>query len=213
MIPLDSNLPPLIKDPMRCLREDTVTELWRRVQQYHVIHVRATPDSGKSTLSRLLGQHVKRNEPDLPVLWCSWPVNLPENIRDSHDKVLSHMFGKDPEIDWVTQRALLIIDEAQGSYICTSFWNDFIKYLGAHDPPMIILFSSWGSATSLSEAVSATPIHLADAQRISIRPSHNSDPSVFFTYTEFIDVIERVKQYESQYGQAFLPDQDVINYI
>jgi hypothetical protein len=192
---VDADDPPLIEDPMQCLREDTVTELWRRVQQYHVVHVRATPGSGKSTLSHLLERHVKRNEPDLPVLWCSWPVNLPENIRCSHSRVLSYAFAIRPEIqiDWLTQRALLIIDEAQGSYICTSLWNDFIKYLGAHDPPMIILFSSWGPATSLSEAVSATPIHLADAQRISIRPSHNSDPSVFFTYTEFIDVIERVK--------------------
>jgi hypothetical protein len=212
---LNSNLPPLIKDPMRSLREDTVTKLWRRVQQYHVVHVRGTLGSGKSTLSHLLRQQVKKIEPGLPILWCSWPVNLPENIGHGHNRVLSHMFDIHPDIqiNWLTQRALLIIDEAQGSYICTSLWNDFIKYLGTHDPPMIILFSSWGSATSRSEAVSATPIHLADAQRISIRPSHNSDPSVFFTYTEFIDVIERVKQYESQYGQAFLPNQDVINYI
>ena len=116
------------------------------------------------------------------------------------------------QIDWLTRRALLIIDEARGSYTCLSLWNDFIKYFGARDPPMVILFSSWGSATSRSGAVSTTPIHLTDAQRISIRPSHNSNPFVFFTYTEFIDVIERAKKCESQHGQA-LPDRDVINYI
>jgi hypothetical protein len=166
-------------------------------------------------LSRLLLQQVKKIEPGLPILWCSWPVNLPENLRHGHDAVLSHVFGIHPEIqiDWLTQQALLIIDEAQESYTCTSLWNDFIKYLGAYDPSMIILFSSWGSATSRSEAVSATPVLLTDAQRISIRPSHSSDPSVFFTYTEFIDVIERIKKCESQYGQAFLPDEDVINYV
>jgi hypothetical protein len=129
---------------MRCLREDTITKLWRHVQQYHVIHVRVTPGSGKSTLSRLLLQQVRRNEPGLPILWCSWLPNLPENLGHGHNIVLSHVFSICPEIqiDWLTQRALLIIDEAQESYTCTSFWNDFIKYLGANDPPMIILLSS-----------------------------------------------------------------------
>ncbi|OXV10335.1 hypothetical protein Egran_01904 [Elaphomyces granulatus] len=45
-------------------------------QEHHVVHVRATPASGKSTLSRLLEQHVKRKHPDLPIKWCSWPMNL-----------------------------------------------------------------------------------------------------------------------------------------
>ena len=39
MIPLDSDLRPVIEDPMRYLREDTVTKLWRHVQQYHIVHV------------------------------------------------------------------------------------------------------------------------------------------------------------------------------
>ncbi|KAL1989237.1 hypothetical protein VTN96DRAFT_3784 [Rasamsonia emersonii] len=78
---------------------------------------------------------------------------------------------------------------------------------------MVILFSSWGSATSRSEALSGTPIYLSDGQRISIRPSEESAPSVFFTHAELLDVIERVKECEAQYGQKFLPDPDVVEYV
>lgn len=61
----------LVNNPTTCPREETVSALWKRIQQYHVIHVRATPASGKSTLSRLLQSYVQRHNPEIPVLWCS----------------------------------------------------------------------------------------------------------------------------------------------
>lgn len=79
---------------------------------------------------------------------------------------------------------------------------------------MIILFSSWGSATTIcEEATSTTPIITTKPQRISIRPSHASDISVFLTYAEHLDVVERVKAYELRFGQCFLPDSDVVEYV
>lgn len=66
---------------------------------------------------------------------------------------------------------------------------------------MVILLSSWGSATSRSEAQSTTPIILTDEQRISIRPTRDSDPSVFFTYSEYLDVVERIKANKAQFDQ------------
>ena len=50
-------------DPLECPRVQTVSVLWERIQEHHVVHVRATPASGKSTLSSLLEQHVKRKHP------------------------------------------------------------------------------------------------------------------------------------------------------
>jgi hypothetical protein len=58
---------------MICKREETVSALWERVKKHHVIHVRATPASGKSGL---LQNHVMRE--DLLVIWRSWPVKFPE---------------------------------------------------------------------------------------------------------------------------------------
>ena len=192
--------------------------MWERIQKYHVIHVRATPASGKSTLSRLLMRHVKRERPGLTVKWCTWPTRFQEKLGcgyDSYSTVLSHLFEIPPnrEINWLEWPVVLIIDEAQESYDCENFWNGFIKSISPTHPCMVILFSSWGSATSKSEANTATPVIFEPEQRISIRPLHASDPAVFFTYAEFLDVVERLKIYESRYGQAFLPDKDVIDYI
>lgn len=116
-------------------------------------------------------------------------------------------------LDWIRLKALLIIDEAQNSYSCKSLWNDFIKSITPRDTPMVILLSSWGSATSRSEAQSTTPIILTDEQRISIRPTRDSDPSVFFTYSEYLDVVERIKANKAQFDQKFLPDSDVVDYV
>jgi hypothetical protein len=198
---------------MICKREKTVSALWDRIKQYHVVHVRATPASGKSTLSRLLQHHVEEEDAELPVLWGSWPVELLKTSR--YDIALECVFNIPPDknINWLHRRALLIIDEAQLSYTCVSFWNDFIKALIPTAPPMVVLFSSWGSAARRAEALTQTPVMLKSEQRISIRPSKVSDISVFFTYAEFLDVIERVKANKSQFGQAFSLDEDVIDYI
>lgn len=57
----------VLNDTMICPREETVSALWKRIQRYHVVHVRATPGSGKSILSRLLQDYVRRKSPNMPV--------------------------------------------------------------------------------------------------------------------------------------------------
>lgn len=208
-------------DPLECPRVQTVSVLWERIQEHHVVHVRATPASGKSTLSRLLEQHVKRKHPDLPVKWCSWPMDLLKRLGysnyNNHNKVLHTVFNipLNLQIDWLNWPALFIIDEAQASYSCITFWNDFIKAISKQHAPMVILFSSWGSAAGRSEAKTPTPIYFDPNQRISIRPPQDSESrvSVFFTRAEFDDVVHRVMVYESQHGQAFSPNGDVVDYI
>ena len=203
---------------MECPREETVSALWKRIQEQRVIHVRATPASGKSTLSRLLEEYVERECPNLPVKWCSWPLGLQELLKANYNNsnaVLRHVFNVPPEqqINWLKWPGLLIIDEAQASYPCADFLNDFIKAITETSAPMVVFFSSWGSAADRSEAKTPTPIYFNHEQCISIRPSHPSEPAVFFTYAEFLDVVERVKAREPKYGQAFLPDGDVVDYI
>jgi hypothetical protein len=130
-------------DPLECPRVQTVSVLWERIQEHHVVHVRATPASGKSTLSRLLEQHVKRKHPDLPVKWCSWPMDLLKRLGlsgyNNHNKVLHTVFDipLNLQIDWLNWPALFIIDEAQASYSCITFWNDFIKAISKQHAPMV----------------------------------------------------------------------------
>jgi hypothetical protein len=214
-IPLGNEIPDLEPDPMRCMRKETVSKLWERIQKHHVVHIRATPGSGKSTLSCLLADYAAKTQPSVTIRWCSWPPNCPELLQHSHQRVLNHIFEVPPNIQagWLTKPVLLIIDEAQASYKCSSLWNDFIKSLNSSGTTMVILFSSWGSATSYAEVVSSTPVILGDGQRISIRPRHDSDPSAFFTFAELTDVVERAKRRAGQFRQAFRPDPDVVNYI
>ncbi|KAL1965472.1 hypothetical protein VTN77DRAFT_5728 [Rasamsonia byssochlamydoides] len=119
----------LVPDPLRCPREGTVSALWACIQKHRLIHIRATPASGKSTLSRLLERHVQQKEPELPVLWCSWPTKFPEDVGRAYEKLLNYAFSipHDKSVNWLELQALLIIDEAQESYSCSTFWNDFLK--------------------------------------------------------------------------------------
>ena len=116
---------------MICKREETVSALWERVKKHHVIHICATPASGKSVLSDLLQNHVMRECPDLLVMWRNWPVEFPEGTvhNDTNcDLLLNRLFDVPPKnVRWLDRRVLLIIDEAQFSYAFSSLWNDFIK--------------------------------------------------------------------------------------
>lgn len=200
-----------VPDPLRCPREDTVSALWERIQEQRLLHIRATPASGKSTLSRLLEQYVQRKEPELPVYWCSWPPKFPKDVGRAYQNLLNYAFSipQDHKINWLELQALLIIDEAQESYSFSTFWNDFIK---SEFTPLVALFSSWGSASRKVEVETGTPVYLEDEQRISIR-APNSKPGIFFTRDEYLDVVERVQKSHSQYGQLFQPSREAVDYI
>ena len=114
-------------------------------------------------------------------------------------------------------RALLIIDEAQTSYVYTSVWNDFIKGLSPGSGPFVALFSSYGSPSEQplgSDSPTPTPIYFRSDQRISIRrSSQNPDLALLFSRTEFDDVVERVCKHHSQYGQAFHLSLELVDYL
>ena len=88
-------------DSLRCPREETVSALWEYLQelaskcsQYRrLLHVRATPASGKSTLALLLEEYVRQRNPELSVFRRSWPVKFPESVGPGYESLLNHVFG------------------------------------------------------------------------------------------------------------------------
>lgn len=78
---------------------------------------------------------------------------------------------------------------------------------------MLILFSSYGSASGISEGLSSTPVIFSPPQRVSIRPTAETRASVFFTKAELLDVIRRVQGVRSHYGQTFQLDSEVTEYL
>jgi hypothetical protein len=208
--------PPVV-DSTISTRKDTVTALWERIQQVGVVHVRGTPATGKSTLARLLEDHVRTIEPNLEVYRFAWPLSFPgeewnpfENLLNAFTKLSLR------QIEWQTYRRLLIIDEAQESYKCISLWNDLIKGLSPRSGPLIVLFSSYGSpsAKPLGRISTPTPIKFSLAQRVSLRRSdQNANLALLFSPTEFSDVVVRVCKSYSQHGQALLLSPELIDYI
>jgi hypothetical protein len=214
-----ANLDTFVNDPNECLREHTVAALWDRVQQVGVVHVRGTPASGKSTLSKLLGQYVRRQKPGLQVLWSSWPIPLSSGLDQSsqHYDILNCVFKRPAHTVWEKIQALIIIDEAQASYAFVNVWNAFIKTITPSSGPKVVLFSSYGSPSEQplgSDIPTPTPIYFRSDQRISIRrSSQNPDLALLFSRTEFDDVVERVCKHYSQYGQAFHLSLELVDYL
>ncbi|KAL1966799.1 hypothetical protein VTN77DRAFT_3764 [Rasamsonia byssochlamydoides] len=145
---------------IRCPRKATVEALWERLQQVAVVHVRGTPASGKSTLARLLEQHVQDTQPHMPIFSCSWAENR-FDIATPYHITLNTIFGRSYRpLYWASTRLLLIIDEAQGFYSYTPLWNHLIKGLLPESGPLIVLFSSYGSPSSRTlEYRTPTPYH------------------------------------------------------
>jgi hypothetical protein len=117
------------------------------------------------------------------------------------------------------ENTLLIIDEAQLSYEYLNLWNDFLKPLAsdAKGGPFVILFSSYGSPSEIPVRVvpGSAPIHLTAQQRVSIRPlsKNNTNVSLYFTRSEFDDVVARVCKYNDKDGQPFLPSSELVDYV
>lgn len=121
-------------------------------------------------------------------------------------------------VQWRTKyKTLIIIDEAQLTYTCRSFWIDFINPLAsdrAVNGPIVVLFSSYGSPFELSFEETA-PIQLHAGQRVSIRPRYNTNlqVSLYFTRLEFDDVVARVCKAESELGHLFDISAELSQYV
>ncbi|EEH10578.1 conserved hypothetical protein [Histoplasma capsulatum G186AR] len=201
----------------RISRDVTVRALWKRVKETGVVHIRGTPASGKSNLARLLRRHVAKTS-EMPVISLSWPMDFPQNLPTNamYYKLLNAITVRPLDLDdWLEKRVLLIIDEAQGSYPYTSFWNDFIKFISPGLGPCVAMFSSYGSPSGRPlDEQTPTPILLLPSQRISLlRTPINPDVGLYFSLEEYHSVVRAVCKYYGQDGQQFLLCENLKNFI
>ncbi|KAI9861215.1 MAG: hypothetical protein M1813_005388 [Trichoglossum hirsutum] len=142
-LPQPRNEPEPTVNPIECPRKGTVAALWERIQQVGVVHIRGTPASGKTILSLLLKEYVKKEVPDLPVLRTSWHrvahLKLPTNTE--YYELLNEAFKIYLGEDWQDLRAL-IIGGAQITYAYSSLWADLIKSITPAPGLKIALFAS-----------------------------------------------------------------------
>lgn len=166
--------------------------LWKRIKERQIVHIRAPPASGKSTLATQFQRYISWIEPALPNIYISWPPSL--NTVQPFNKVL---FAHDPEFfaemrskdAMATTRYVLIVDEAQSSYTKQDFWIDFIKRITdgtERERPYVLLLSSFGSPTMVPvRHPDSTPAMFEPARRMSIQPSEHFPVGLYFTSDEF----------------------------
>lgn len=158
-----------------------------------VVHVRGTPASGKTTLARLLQQYYEVKERN-SIYIDTWReldeyLSVEDNRRLGAWGILERMlrtrFGSN--MDYLAPGTILIVDEAQGSYSDTLFWNSIIKPRLSHEGLDInfCLFCCYGSPLSgvdmeLDSDIRAfTPPHFKLAQRVTLTPqSRPSSPPI-----------------------------------
>ncbi|CRG90461.1 hypothetical protein PISL3812_07505 [Talaromyces islandicus] len=168
------------------------------LDDHRVIHIRGTPASGKTVLSRLLFDYYETR--NVPVIW----YNKWNQRQDrSWESFFAQMF-KDKGYDFVTDHTIdalcgvIILDEAQMSYGDNGLWLGIIKsQSGNRWGPRIALFTSYGSPTTGPEEnpLPGSPLaFLGSHQRISITPSNvrfSPKIALFFDREEYNDVVSR----------------------
>jgi hypothetical protein len=158
-----------------------------------VVHVRGTPASGKTTLAQLLEVFLKNQGKRTLLIsaWCPPPGVIPEQYLADRCRAAGMVVesGDIRNLD-----VTFIIDEAQLSYSFPSeLWYGLIKtQTGRYSGPQICLFASYGSPASGSTTypISVTPPNLGPIHRVSLLPFQGG-PGLFYTRTEFEDVIRR----------------------
>ncbi|KAF8457045.1 hypothetical protein BDZ91DRAFT_786064 [Kalaharituber pfeilii] len=187
-------------------RELLVAGLFARLRALRFIHVRAPPATGKSTLMKLLHQHIALHDPGTPIFAASsWYLPLSEDPKDEFCRLfpdiparqrwrtyLNYHAGWDTDV----KKYYLLIDEAQMTYHDTVFWNDYIKPIDRSSTTYVIMFSSYGSPGAnpleLPRANRQTALTINPEQRISLQPrpsEYDEGLGLLLTYDEYCDVV------------------------
>jgi hypothetical protein len=159
-------------------RTKLVNELIHRLHYYHIIRVRGTPASGKTTVMNLVVNQLLENygkEKPIHVL-TDWNESKVDG-KGGWGAYLKHKTGVHGN-QWLTYPAYLVIDEAQVSYWDAELWTDFFKRIVPLVSPYILLFTSYGSPgrgfVGFSEKRHMqTPLIFAPEQQISLRADEN----------------------------------------
>jgi hypothetical protein len=159
------------------------------------LQVRGTPASGKPTLAKLLGRHIRVQEPNVHVIWVGSRVDDVAECGGWYS-YLEKRKGWIPGEDTV-----FIFDEAQLTYKDGALWNELFKCMHDYPDRRVIAFASYGSPSSLID-IQGTPIFVSSMARISLLPTAHEDnlpaAGLLFTPAEFNELVS--KQYsDSEY--------------
>lgn len=186
---------------MICPRQGTTEQLAKILDAKKLVHIRGTPACGKTTFAYLLKRYYIQK--GVPVVYVpTWPKKGDKIKCINH--LLTHVQDAGYPIsfnDLIDANIVLILDEAQMSYHDSDLWVWFIKFeAGRSAGPRICVFASYGSPTTgAPENGSSTPGYIPVGQRISITISKlrgSPQISVFYTRTEFDDLIQRSRNNE-----------------
>jgi hypothetical protein len=190
-------------------RRDTVEKLLHLVVSHRVVHVRGTPTSGKTVLSRMLYTHILEQKEYIPI-YITW--KLLGNSDRSKTHWLSYLCDNNlisEESFWHQHKVIFVVDEAQLSYQETSFWVECIKSQKNNScGPRFVLFSSFGSASHIVLKIpGSSPIDLDPNQRVSLFPGPHG-VSLYFTFEECKDLCKSMTR-----DRGFSVHEDVLQHL
>lgn len=171
-------------------------------------------------MSELLRDYLLENKRNVFLIRTWKPLEC-FRARDPWAQFAMLLQEKCPEssvTDVFAPMTVILIDEAQGSYTDTDFWNTIIKdrrYGGGKDIK-ICLFCSYGSPMTGVELgrVVFTPATFGPEQRITLTPQPNEDSpklGLFFTRDEFDEAVSLLTT--NQYDRKFTFDQEAMSYL
>jgi hypothetical protein len=114
---------------MRSPRKGTVSKFAAALDPQHVIHVRETPGSGKTTLSRHLKDYYLENHRRVFLLPL-WEPLTAFNGKDSWAKFascLQYQYPNNSSAEFPPSNTVILIDDAQESYRDRQFWGIIIR--------------------------------------------------------------------------------------
>lgn len=160
--------------PFLAPRTKLVDELIARLQRYHIIRVRGTPASGKTTLMRLVANKLfETHGKTTPIhVLTGWKYDELRSNWESYLEKVTGVHGR----KWLVYSIYLLIGEAQTTYSDSTLWSSFFKniepWLGG---PRVILFSTYGTPGNTAfEPIDvpeyrAVPMRFGPKQEISLR--------------------------------------------
>ncbi|KAJ7146259.1 hypothetical protein C8R44DRAFT_845471 [Mycena epipterygia] len=178
-------------------RSELVDYLYDAAQESKTFLVQGTPGSGKTTLCRLLFNHIIAKEPESRVsvtgIWREQKEANPNNRVE--DSFTASCARGDQEFDLqsvrVRKRHWILMDDAQTTYSDYGLWSNFLK--NPYDGFFIVLFASYGSQRPPGVVAHSvgTPNNFLPHQCVGLCPKKNSMvdaeeiPGLYFLLAEY----------------------------
>lgn len=164
-------------------RTSTVKQIVLHWKNVRILHFRATPSSGKSTLGSLIAAYIRATELNSLVVVCE---TLHKGKTRGLERIQEELrkYGCDAHPS-VAENVYLIADEAQATYGDVVLWNS-IKELQSEMRSMKILFLA-----SMGSPVLITPVQFEENMRVSLRPTGQVPFGVYLSKEESADMVIR----------------------